>query len=102
MPLIRRIPKRGFNNARHATVYVPVNLSDLNRFEDGARVDEMALKSVGLANGKSHGVKILGSGEITKKLTVIASAFSDSAKKKIEAKGGTCEVVAKAAAEPAK
>jgi large subunit ribosomal protein L15 len=102
MPLIRRIPKRGFNNARHATIYVPVNLSDLNRFEDGARVDEVALKSVGLANGKSHGVKILGTGEITKKLTVVASAFSESAKKKIEAKGGTCEVVAKAAAEPAK
>jgi large subunit ribosomal protein L15 len=102
MPLIRRIPKRGFNNARHATVYVAVNLADLNRFEDGARVDEVALKSVGLANGKSAGVKILGNGEITKKLTVVASAFSESARQKIEAKGGTCEVVAKRAAEPAK
>jgi large subunit ribosomal protein L15 len=101
MPLIRRIPKRGFNNARHATVYVPVNLSDLNRFEDGARVDEVALKSVGLANGKSAGVKILAKGEITKKLTVIASAFSDTAKKKIEAKGGTCEVAVKPSAAPA-
>jgi large subunit ribosomal protein L15 len=101
MPLIRRIPKRGFNNARHATVYVPVNLSDLNRFEEGARVDEVALKSVGLANGKSAGVKILGTGEITKKLTVIASAFSESARKKIEAKGGTCEVAARTAAAPA-
>ncbi len=101
MPLFRRIPKRGFNNARHATVYVPVNLSDLNRFEEGARVDEVALKSVGLANGKSAGVKILGTGEITKKLTVIASAFSESAKKKIEAKGGSCEVAAKTAAAPA-
>ena len=98
MPLIRRIPKRGFNNARHATVYVPVNLSDLNRFDEGARVDELALKSVGLANGKSDGVKMLGNGEINKKLTVVASAFSDSARKKIEAKGGTCEVIAKAAA----
>jgi len=98
MPLIRRIPKRGFNNARHAPVYVPVNLSDLNRFDDGARVDEIALKSVGLANGKSHGVKILGTGEISKKLTVIASAFSESARKKIEAKGGTCEVPKKASA----
>jgi large subunit ribosomal protein L15 len=95
MPLIRRIPKRGFNNARHATIYVPVNLSDLNRFEDGARVDEFAIKAVGLANGKSHGVKILGTGEITKKLTVVASAFSASARQKIEAKGGTCEVAAK-------
>src|SRR6266705_1074891 len=69
MPLIRRIPKRGFNNARHTTIYVPVNLSDLDRFEEGARVDETALKAVGLANGKSHGVKILGTGEINKKLT---------------------------------
>ena len=101
MPLIRRIPKRGFNNARHATVYIPVNLSDLNRFEDGARVDEVALKAVGLANGKSDGVKILGTGEISKKLTVIASAFSASAKQKIEAKGGTCEVAVKAKPEPA-
>jgi len=101
MPLIRRIPKRGFNNARHATVYVPVNLSDLNRFDDGARVDEIALKAVGLANGKSHGVKILGTGDITRKLTVVASAFSESARKKIEARGGTCEVAAKANVAPA-
>ncbi len=101
MPLIRRIPKRGFNNARHATVYIPVNLSDLNRFEDGARVDEVALKAVGLANGKAAGVKILGTGDISKKLTVIASAFSTSARKKIEAKGGTCEVAVKAKQEPA-
>jgi large subunit ribosomal protein L15 len=91
MPLIRRIPKRGFNNARHATVYVPVNLSDLNRFDEGARVDELALKAVGLANGKSAGVKVLGTGEITKKLTVVASAFSKAARQKIEAKGGVCE-----------
>ena len=101
MPLIRRIPKRGFNNARHATVYVPVNLSDLNRFEDGARVDEMALKAVGLANGKSAGIKILGTGELKKKLTVVASAFSASARQKIEARGGACEVAVKANAAPA-
>lgn len=100
MPLIRRIPKRGFNNARHATVYVPVNLSDLNRFEEGARVDEVALKSVGLANGKSAGVKILGNGELTRKLTVVASAFSATAREKIEARGGTCEVAAKAKEAP--
>src|SRR6476620_1406571 len=87
MPLIRRIPKRGFNNTRHATVYAPV--------------DELALKAVGLANGKSHGVKILGTGEISKKLTVVASAFSEAARKKIEAKGGTCEVAKKAAAAAA-
>jgi large subunit ribosomal protein L15 len=93
MPLIRRIPKRGFNNVRHGTHYLPVNLEALNRFEDGARVDEAALMSLGLANGKSHGVKILGDGELTKKLTVSAQAFSASAKAKIEAKGGTCEVL---------
>ena len=102
MPLIRRIPKRGFNNARHATVYIPVNLSDLNRFEDGARVDEVALKAVGLANGKGAGVKVLGTGDLSKKLTVVASAFSTSARQKIEAKGGTCEVAVKAKPEPAK
>jgi large subunit ribosomal protein L15 len=95
MPLIRRIPKRGFNNARHATRYVPVNLSDLNQFEEGARVDELALRSVGLANGKSDGIKILGNGELTRKLTVVASAFSAAARQKIEAKGGACEIPAK-------
>jgi large subunit ribosomal protein L15 len=94
MPLIRRIPKRGFNNTRHGTRYLPVNLDALNRFDDGARVDEEALRSVGLANGRSDGVKILGDGELTKKLTVSAHAFSASAKAKIEAKGGICELVA--------
>lgn len=100
MPLIRRIPKRGFNNVRHGTRYLPVNLEALNRFEDGARVDESALRSVGLANGRSDGVKILGDGDLTRKLTVIAHAFSASAKAKIEAKGGTCEVVAPKPAAP--
>jgi large subunit ribosomal protein L15 len=94
MPLIRRIPKRGFNNTRHGTRYLPVNLDALNRFEDGARVDEVVLRSVGLANGPFDGVKILGDGELIKKLTVSAHAFSASAKAKIEAKGGTCELVA--------
>src|SRR3954447_6985360 len=93
MPLIRRIPKRGFNNKRHETRYVPVNLDSLNRFEDGARVDVAALRSVGLANGRSDGIKILGQGELSKKLTISAHAFSASAKAKIEAKGGTCEVI---------
>lgn len=93
MPLIRRIPKRGFNNTRHGTRYLPVNLDALNRFDDGARVDETTLRSVGLANGRADGVKILGDGELTKKLTVSAHAFSASAKAKIEAKGGTCELV---------
>ena len=95
MPLIRRIPKRGFNNARFTTQYIPVNVGDLNQFDDGARVDETALRAIGLANGRGAGIKILGNGELSKKLTVAASAFSASAKSKIEAKGGACEVTAR-------
>ena len=95
MPLFRRIPKRGFSNERHGTRYIPVNLDDLNQFEDGARVDELALRTVGLANGPGDGIKILGTGEVSKKLTVIASAFSAAARQKIEAKGGKCEVAAR-------
>ena len=102
MPLIRRIPKRGFNNAEFATVYIPVNVGELNEFEDGARVDETALRSVGLANGPGDGIKILGSGDLTKKLVVVVSAISASAKTKIEAKGGSVEIIAKKTAAPAK
>jgi large subunit ribosomal protein L15 len=102
MPLIRRIPKRGFNNARFTTRYNGVNVADLNQFDDGARVDEMALSAIGLSNGKSDGIKILGTGELTRKLTVIASAFSASARVKIEAKGGTCEIVSRKPADTAK
>jgi large subunit ribosomal protein L15 len=98
MPLIRRIPKRGFNNARHATRYIPVNLEALNRFDDGARIDENVLREAGLANGRASGVKILGDGELTKKLIISAHAFSASAKAKIEAKGGACELIAPKAA----
>ena len=94
MPLIRRIPKRGFNNSRHGTVYLPVNLESLNCFEDGANVDEAALRSLGFANGRGAGIKILGKGELNRKLTIVAHAFSASAKSKIEAKGGTCQIVA--------
>jgi large subunit ribosomal protein L15 len=94
MPLIRRIPKRGFNNARHATTYVAVNIKSLNQFESGAKVDLEMLRKAGLANGPASGVKILGDGDLTKKLTVSAHSFSASAKAKIEAKGGTCEIVA--------
>ena len=93
MPLIRRMPKRGFNNARHAVRYIPVNLAALNRFEDGAKVDEAALRSTGLANGRASGIKILGAGDLTKKLTVCVHAFSASARSKIEKLGGVCEVV---------
>lgn len=102
MPLIRRIPKRGFNNARFATQYLPVNVGELNCFEDGARVDETALRSVGLANGRSDGIKILGTGDLSKKLVVVVSAISASAKSKIEAKGGSVEIVEKKSAAPAK
>lgn len=93
MPLIRRIPKRGFNNVRFGTRYIAVNLEALNQFENGARVDVAALKAAGLANGPGDGIKILGTGELSKKLTVSAHAFSASAKAKIEAKGGACEVI---------
>ena len=102
MPLIRRIPKRGFNNKRHETRYLPVNLDSLNSFEDGARVDETVLREAGLANGRGEGVKILGGGELTRKLTVSAHAFSASARAKIEAKGGACEVIVPKKAQPAK
>ncbi|HOC54347.1 MAG TPA: 50S ribosomal protein L15 [Verrucomicrobiota bacterium] len=101
MPLIRRIPKRGFNNARHTRRYLPVNLEALNHFADGTRVDPEALRSAGLANGPGAGVKILGSGELTRKLTVSAHAFSASAKAKIEAKGGACELIVPKSVKPA-
>jgi large subunit ribosomal protein L15 len=93
MPLIRRIPKRGFNNTRFGTRYLPVNLEALNAFADGAQVNEAALREAGLVNGRGDGVKVLVTGELKKKLTVTAHAFSASAKSKIEAAGGKCEVV---------
>ena len=95
MPLFRRLPKRGFNNARFAVNYIPVNVESLNAFDEGVRVDETVLRATGLANGKSSGgIKILGDGQLTKKLTVVAHAFSAGARKQIEALGGACEVVA--------
>jgi large subunit ribosomal protein L15 len=101
MPLIRRIPKRGFNNARHTIRYIPVNLDALNQFDDGAQVDEKTLRERGLANGPGAGVKILGTGELKKKLTVHAHGFSASAKAKIEAAGGVCQLVGAASKTPA-
>ena len=95
MPLIRRIPKRGFNNKRFGTRYIPVNVGELNAFDDGAQVNEATLRSAGLANGPGDGIKILSDGELTKKLTVSVSAFSAAAKAKIEAKGGQCEIVSR-------
>lgn len=94
MPLHRRLPKRGFNNADHTTYYIPVNVSDLERFDAGAEIDVETLRKAGLAQGRGQGVKILGQGEISKKLTLKVQAYSASAKQKLEAAGCTCEEVA--------
>jgi large subunit ribosomal protein L15 len=93
MPLFRRIPKRGFSHATWDKTFHVVNVGNLNGFADGATVDAAALKKAGLANGQSDGVRILGSGELTRKLTVKAHHFSKSAAEKIAAKGGTAEVI---------
>ena len=92
MPLTRRIPKRGFNNI-FAKPLEAINVSALDRFEDGAVVGAAELLAAGILSKCEYGVKILGGGEITKKLTVKASAFSETAKSKIEAAGGKTEVV---------
>ena len=93
MPLFRRIPKRGFSHASWDRTYHVVNVGDLNSFEDGATVDAAALKAKGLANGPADGVRILGNGELTRKLVVKAHHFSQSALQKISARGGNTEVV---------
>lgn len=92
MPLYRRIPKRGFTN-RNTKEIVAINLSVLEKFEDGSVVDVKALMEAGIVKNPRDGVKILGNGELTKKLNVKADAFSASAKEKIEALGGTAEVM---------
>ena len=92
MPLQRRIPKRGFNNI-FGTRYAEVNVEELNRFEDGAEVDEKAIVEAGLLKNTRDGIKILGRCELQKKLTVKVAAFSQGAKSKIEAAGGKAEVV---------
>ena len=92
MPLYRRLPKRGFTN-RNTKDIVAINISVLERFEDGATVDVDALIEAGIVKNPRDGVKILGNGELTKKLNVKANAFSASAKEKIEALGGTAEVM---------
>jgi len=91
MPLYRRIPKRGFTN-RNTKEIVAINVSALERFEDGAEVTIETLMDIGLVKNPKDGVKILGNGNLNKKLTVKVTAFSESAKAKIEAAGGTCEV----------
>ncbi len=92
MPLYRRLPKRGFKNINTKEI-VAINVSALEIFEDGASVDVNAMMEVGIIKNPKDGVKILGNGELTKKLTVSANAFSASAKEKIEALGGKAEVI---------
>jgi large subunit ribosomal protein L15 len=93
MPLFRRIPKRGFSQATWAKHYHVVNVGDLDAFDDGAAVDPEALRKAGLAKGPADGVRVLGGGELTKKLVIRAHHFSKSAAEKIQAKGGTAEVI---------
>ena len=92
MPLYRRLPKRGFTN-KFANDYVAINVSALEKFENGAVVDAMALKEAGVISKVLDGVVIMGRGEITKSLTVKAVRFTESAKEKIEKAGGKAEVI---------
>ena len=92
-PFYRRLPKRGFNNAPFALRYSLVHLEDLNVFDDGATVDPQALHQVGLIKKTATLVKVLGDGELTKKLTVLANKFSASAAKKIADAGGTHQII---------
>lgn len=92
LPLARRLPKRGFNNI-FAKKIVNVSVSDLERFDNGAVVDEKTLREAGIIKNAYDGVKVLGNGDLTKKLTVQLTAFSASAKEKIEKAGGKAEVV---------
>ena len=92
LPLYRKLPKRGFHN-KFGKAYAIINVEDLERFEDGAVVDAALLQEVGLVSRIDDGVKVLGNGELTKKLTVKAAVFSNTAKEKIEAVGGKTEVI---------
>ena len=94
LPLYRKLPKRGFNNVRFGKQYTIINVEALNKFNDGEVVDSAALLALGIVSAVAKdGIKVLGDGELTKKLTVIASVFSATAKEKIEAVGGKTEVV---------
>lgn len=100
MPLIRRIPKRGFNNARHRVDYLPINVGTLAEFAAGTVVNEALLRESGAARGRFTRIKILGDGELAHRLVVHAHAFSASARSKIEAAGGECHVVTRASEAP--
>ena len=89
MPLIRRLPKRGFNNAYHKTQVAIINLDDLNDFEDGTTITEKELRSSGLIRGNFHQIKLLGRGELTKKLNLEIDTISAGAKSQLEKVGGT-------------
>lgn len=93
MPLYRRLPKRGFNNSVFAKEYAEVNISQLNRFEDGATVDPVSLIEAGILKNVRDGISILGNGTLEKKLTVIANGFTKTAEEKIVAAGGKVEVI---------
>ena len=93
LPLYKKKKKRGFNNYNFRTVYATVNVSDLSIFDEGTVVTVEKLKEVGLVNKELDGVKVLGNGELSKKLTVKANKFSETAKQKIENVGGTIEVI---------
>ena len=92
MPIYRRLPKRGFNNI-FALKYAEINVSDLNKFEDGAVVDAASLKAAGIIKKTFDGLKVLGNGEVSKKVTVKAAKFTEAAKEKIVAAGGKYEVM---------
>ena len=93
LPLYRRLPKRGFSNAMFKKVYATINVSDLNKFEDGTVVSPELLREMGIIKNELSGIKVLGNGSLDKKLTVRAHKFSNQAKEKIEAKGGKIEVM---------
>lgn len=92
-PLYRRLPKKGFSNYRFQTTYAVINVSDLNRFEDGTVVSPALLKEVGLVKNQLDGIKVLGNGELNKKLTIQAHKFSKTAVDKIEKSGSKIEVM---------
>lgn len=93
LPLYRRLPKRGFSNADFKIRYATINVSDLNRFEDGTTVSPELLKEIGMIKNQLDGIKVLGNGTLSKKLTVRAHKFSETAQKAIETAGGKAEVI---------